>query len=148
LLHYLTTHDLVWINNAVTGQVNPFDYIRLEAAMAAQYQYGYSKDVPAQAAFFLQQMLAKPPFAQGNLRAAFIATLSFLNINGYATKVTSAEAAQIVKAVVTRDLPPLEAIGQLAAPAQTPLTGVTLRQLITHECNLHVDALRILTEGD
>jgi prophage maintenance system killer protein len=147
-MEYMTTHDIVWINSSVTGKVNPFDYIKLEAAMAAQYQYGKSDNVTAQAAFFLNHLLTKPAFAEGNLRTAFIATLTFLNANGYATKVNSADAAKIVIQTATRDLNPADAISQLAAPAEKPLTGLTLRQLITHECNLHVDALKTLAAGD
>ena len=44
-MEYLTVHDLVWINNTVTGEVNPYDYVTLEACMAAQYRYGNSQEI-------------------------------------------------------------------------------------------------------
>jgi len=148
-MEYLTTHDLVWINNVVTGAVNPFNYVPLEAAMASQYGYGDSRDVEGQAANFLEHLLFTSPFAGGNRRTAFIATLTFLNANGYATKVGDQEAAQTVLSVAQRQRTSQEAIGALAAPAKEPLPeGITLRALITHECNLHADALKFLAEGD
>src|SRR5579862_5751254 len=101
-MEYLTTHDLVWINNVVTGKVNPFDYVTLEAAMAAQYRYGVSQDVPGQAATLLQALLYKPPFESGNRRTAFVATLTFLNANGYATTAGDAEAADILMSAARR----------------------------------------------
>ncbi|HZP80850.1 MAG TPA: type II toxin-antitoxin system death-on-curing family toxin [Chthonomonadaceae bacterium] len=149
VIAYLTVHDLVWINTTVTGRVNPYDWVTLEAAMAAQYRYGESQDVPGQAASLLQSLLFKPPFASGNRRTAFIAALTFLNANGYATKVQDREAADIVLSVIRRERTPEQAIAELAAPSQQALpAGLTLRKLITHECNLHVEALKILAEGD
>ena len=148
-MEYLTTHDLVWINNVVTGAVNPFNYGPLEAAMASQYGYGDSRNVEGQAANFLDHLLFTAPFASGNRRTAFIATLTFLNANGFATKVSDPEATQIVQAVAQRERTPQEAIAALAAPAKEPLPpGITLRALITHECNLHANALKLLSEGD
>ncbi len=148
-MEYLTVHDLVWINNILTGQVNPYDYVTLEACMAAQYRYGESQDVPGQAASFLNALLSKRPFASGNRRTAFIATLTFLNANGYATKVNDKQAAAIILAVDRGERTPQQAIAELAAPAQQGLpSGITLRKLITHECNLHVEALKRLMEGD
>jgi prophage maintenance system killer protein len=117
--------------------------------MAAQYQYGESHDVPAQAATFLQHLLAQPPFESGTKRTAFVSVLTFLNANGYATTAKDADAAQIVVDVAGGSVTAQDAIARLAAPAETPLpASLTLRQLITHECNLHVEALQILTQGD
>jgi hypothetical protein len=96
----------------------------------------------------LRRLVEYRPFADGNLRTALLATLTFLNANGYATKVKDVEAARILLAVSNRETEPSEAVAALAAPAQSPLQGVTLRQLITHECNLHVEALLILADHD
>lgn len=148
-MEYLTTHDLVWINNVVTGAVNPFNYVPLEAAIASQYGYGDSRDVEGQAANFLDHLLSTAPFASGNRRTAFIALLTFLNANGYATKQGDPDAVQTVQSVAQRQRTPQEAIDALAAPAKEPLLpGITLRTLITHECNLHAEALKLLSEGD
>jgi death-on-curing family protein len=145
---YLTTHDLVWINTVVLGEPSAYDYVTLEAVMAGQYSYGNSEDVPMQAAKMLRRLLAQKPFAQGNLRTAFLATLTFLNANGYATRVKDTEAVPFLLATAEGQMSPEQTIAELAAPAQAPLTGITLRRLITHECNLHVEALKILADHD
>lgn len=148
-LEYMTTHDIVWINTTVTGRVNDFDYVMLEAAMAAQYRYGCSRDVTGQAAEFMAQMVAHPPFLGGNLRTAFIATLTFLNANGYATKVDDRQAAQLIAELKRGAQNAGAVIAALAAPAAQPFAArVTLRRLITYECNLHEEALQILTDQD
>jgi death-on-curing protein len=148
-MEYLTTHDLVWINNMITGTTQPYNYVTLEAAMAAQYRYGQSEDVPGQAANLLGCLLTRKPFQNGNLRTAYIATLTFLNANGYATTATDEEAAQILLETALGRLSTSAAISGLASPAEQPLAGaVTLRKLIAYECNLHVAALKILSVGD
>ena len=148
-MEYLTTHDIIWINTSVTGTPQGFDYVTLESVMAGQYSYGESNDAPLQAAAMLQRLLAKKPFSAGNKRTAFIATLTFLNANGYATIVADTVAAQLIDEVASGERPPADAINVLTAPAQGGFPGnVTLRRLITHECNLHVEALKTLTHND
>ena len=147
-MEYLTTHDLVWVNNIVTGQVNGYDYVTLEAAMAGQYRYGHSEDVPAQAAILLERLLCTAPFSSGNRRTAYIATLTFLNANGYATRLGDADAASLIVAVAQGQKPAREAIDELTAPASRPLAAIPIRKLVGHECNLHVEALRNLVAGD
>ncbi len=147
-MEYLTNHDLFWVNQIVTGTVNPYNYFALEAAMAGQYRYGDSQDVPVQAATLLDRLLTRAPFGSGNRRTAFIALLTFLNANGYATIAEEAEIVRLVTAVATRTLSPLDAVNALASPAKESLTAIPMRQLITHECNHHATALGLLTPGD
>lgn len=148
-MEYLTVHDFVWINNAITGKVNPYDYFALEACMAAQYCYGDSNNVPTQAAELLSKLLRANPFESGNQRTALISVLSFLNANGYATVQGEAELADAIRAVATGSLSVSEAIASLAAPASAPLaTTLALRRLITLECNTHAGALQRLADGD
>ncbi len=148
-MEYLTTHDLVWINNIVTGTIHPYDYFKLEAAVAGQYKYGDSQDVPAQATTMLTRLLEARAFAAGNLRTALIATLSFLNVNGYATIANDEEVANLLLAASHRDQNAGDVVASLAAPSRQGLPdSVTLRKLITHECNHHVDALKRLASGD
>jgi len=148
-MEYLTVHDLVWINSTVTGKVNPYNYVTLEAAMAGQYSYGDSKNVLEQAANLLERLLATAPFSEGNLRTAYIATLSFLNANGYATKVDDADAASAVRSVAHGLKSPQQAIAEIAAPAAQALESTyTLRKLISHECNYHANGLRFLADND
>jgi len=148
-MRYLSVHDLVWINTTVTGKTLGFDYVRLEEAMAAQYSYGDSRNTTLQAANLLASLLYKPPFAYGNRRTAFIAVTAFLSANGYSLQVDDAQAADVIRRVALRELLPGEAISALVVPADIGLRpGVTLRQLVSHLCNEHADALRRLTEGD
>ena len=46
-MQYLSVYDIVWINTTLAGRALPFDYVNLEEAMAAQYSYGVSTNVPA-----------------------------------------------------------------------------------------------------
>src|SRR5262245_29666886 len=87
VIHYLSVHDLVCINTTVTGQTLSFDYETLEQAMAAQYSYGDSRNIPVQAANLLSTLISREPFEYGNLRTAFVATAAFLNANGHRIKV-------------------------------------------------------------
>lgn len=147
-MEYLTNHDLFWVNQIVTGTVNTFNYFALEAATAGQYAYGTSTDVPAQAATLLDRLLGKAPFLTGNRRTAYIATLTFLNANGYATIVDDDEAVRLMTAVAAHTTQPLDLVNALASPAKESLTAIPMRQLITHECNHHARALMLLAEGD
>lgn len=148
-MEYLTVHDLVWINNTLTGEVNPYDYVTLEACMAAQYRYGNSLDVPTQAATFVEKLLAKQPFASGNRRTALIALLTFLNVNAYATTAQEEQLANIIDALAEGNTTGIEAVRALSAPAQSPIaTTLALRRLITLECNTHAPALQLLAESD
>jgi death-on-curing protein len=148
-MEYLTTHDLVWVNNIVTGKVLPYNYVTLEAAMAGQYSYGESRNVVEQAAKLLERLVRTRPFAEGNRRTAFISALTFLNANGYATRASDAEAVQTILEMEQGAITPAQAVDQIAAPASSPLpVGLTLRKLITHECNHHTEALRALSPGD
>jgi death-on-curing family protein len=148
-MEYLTTHDLVWINTTITGSAEPYNYVTLEAAMAGQYSYGESRDVPTQAANLFSCLLFKAPFAAGNIRTALVAALTFLNANGYSIRVADTEAADIVKAVAGRRITPAQAVIDLCIPSeQNGLGAASLRKLITLECNTHREALELLAGGD
>src|SRR5437588_8304574 len=114
MMHYLSVHDLVWINSTVTGKTLPYDYQTLEAAMAAQYSYGDSRDTVAQAASLLGSFLTGPPFQYGNLRTAFIATAAFLTANGYGLQVNEEQAVDILQRAARKELAPAQAIPLLA----------------------------------
>src|SRR5438477_10114142 len=99
MIHYLSVHDLVWINTTVTGLTLSFDFETLEQAMAAQYSYGDSRDVPGQAANLLHILVEKRPFEYGNTRTAFVAVAAFLGANGYPLQVDDAQMADLIGAV-------------------------------------------------
>ena len=144
-IEYLTVHDLAWINTIVTGQVNSYNYFDLESVMAGQYSYGDSHNVLKQAAEMLQRSLDKKPFSEGNRPSSLVALLTFLNANGYATKANERMLATLFGAAERGDKSALEVVKELATPAQSSLpAGLTLRKLIIHECNHHVEALKLL----
>lgn len=149
-MEYLTTHDLVWINNVVTGGTEPYDYVALEAAMAGQYSYGGSSDAAAQAATLLERLLRRRPFERGNMRTAFIATLTFLNANGLSTAGAGAATAEMLRRSTPEADSARAVVQSMAGASATPghSSGASLRHLIAHECNAHTEALRILAEGD
>ena len=149
MMHYLSVHDLTWINSTLAGKTLTFNYQTLEEAMAAQYSYGDSKNVAVQAANFLNTLALKKPFAYGNRRTAFVAVAAFLNANGYALLVDDQEAARIVRALTDKKVTPAEAIAALAAPAAIGLRpGISLRAVVTHLFNAHTEALQLLAPGD
>lgn len=148
-MEYLTTHDLVWINTSITGGVSPYNYVTLEAAMAGQYSYGESDDVPGQAAVLLSKLIKSAPFGKGNRRTALIATLSFLKSNGYVSRISDEDSAAVVLDVADGKLTAAEAVARLSEPGEsTAPSRLTLRKLITHECNDRREALALLAAGD
>lgn len=149
MMHYLSVHDLVWINTTLTGKTVPYSFEKLEAAMAAQYSYGDSRDTVTQAASFLGSFLTKPPFQYGNLRTAFIATATFLTANGFALQVSEEQAVDIIQRAARKETTPAQAISLLAKPSSAALRpGVSLRQLVTHLINEHAEALKRLASID
>lgn len=149
-MRYLTNHDLIWINEMVTGKVQPYNYVTLEACMAGQYAYGPSADVLPQAATLLERLLTKAAFLEGNRRTAFVATVAFLNANGYTIEGEEASVAQMFEAVSEGRLTALQVVTNAARPADDSAQsgGATLRQLISHECSRHAPVLRLLTASD
>jgi death-on-curing family protein len=149
LLNYLSVHDFVWINSTITGKTVPFDYESLEASMAAQYSYGESNDALGQAANMLETMLTKRPFESGNVRTAFIATVTFLTANKYELQLHDKEAVDILKRTSRGELPASAAVTALFRPSDLGLrSDSALRALVTYICNEHSEALQLLTEGD
>lgn len=144
---YLSTYDFVWINTTVTGEANPYDYVTLEACMAGQYRYGDAENLIDHAAPMFERLLLSKPFEEGNRATALISLFSFLNFNGYATTVSDVEAARITLAVESGEMSAAEAVNAMAAPAQGGIGAISLRKLVVHECNHHVEALKLLADN-
>lgn len=138
---YLTLQDLIWINTEVMGTPQPYAYDRLEEATYYQYSYRQSRDVPLQAARFLWGYLRYRPFAQGNWRTAFLATLAFLEINGYEVHLPVEEASEWFLKVARRQRHPLDAIRQIAHRALPGKQPVPLRELVHHLLEHYAPAL-------
>ncbi|GIV10600.1 MAG: hypothetical protein KatS3mg020_0091 [Fimbriimonadales bacterium] len=143
---YLTLQDLIWINHEVVKSPQPYSYDRLEEATYYQYSSRQSRDVPLQAARFLWGYLKYRPFARGNLATALIATLAFLQINGYETRLPAEHAAEWIEQVALRRKHPLDAIRQIVAPALPGTQPEALRELTHHLIEQYEDALHHLGE--
>lgn len=146
-MEYLTSHDIVWINTLVTGAPQPYNYIALESAMAGQYGYENSQDALSQAATFLRRLLFTPPFAQGNRRTALIATLVFLQRNGYRVALSNEELVRTLLDVERGALEPREAVEKMSAPWE-PEQSEDLRTLVLETCLQHAEALTQALPGD
>jgi prophage maintenance system killer protein len=86
-LQYLTVQDILWINLQVTKKVQRYNYAKLEEAAFYQYAYGESKDLVNQTARFIPGFLKMRPFEVANEVTAFVASNSFLLLNGRELKV-------------------------------------------------------------
>jgi prophage maintenance system killer protein len=104
-MQYLTVQDLLWVHLQVTKQVEPFDLARLEDAVYAQYGYGKSTDIFAQAGRFAQELVKKAAFAAGNQSMAFLASLAFLEMNGVHLDVHDAEGVRFFDQVLEGEAP-------------------------------------------
>ncbi len=138
---YLTLQDLIWINTEVVGSPQPYSYDRLEEATYYQYSYRQSRNVLLQSARFLWGYLRYRPFAQGNLRTVFIATLAFLEMNGYEVHLPVENASEWLLQVVHRKRHPLDAIRQIAKPALPGRQPIPLRELVHHLIEHYAPAL-------
>lgn len=102
--------------------------------------------MPLQAARFLWGYLKYRPFARGNLATALIATLTFLQINGYETRLPLEHAAEWIEQVALRRKHPVDAIRQIAALAIAGTHPEPLRELAHHLIEHYESALHQLGE--
>ena len=146
---YLTTHDIAWINTTVTSRQNHYDWVKLEAAMAAQYQYGESHDITAQAAGLLNALLLRPPWPEGIRRTALIALASFLAANGVRWTAEPEVLASHICGVATHQLSARQGLTQiLDGSTFGPPPEASLRQVIAAQCAALAEALITLANGD
>ncbi len=114
-MQYLTVQDMLWINLQLTKQSNDFNFATLEEATFCQYGYGGSQDVLGQAGKFLKGFIAKAPFSgKADDMTAFIGTVAFLAMNGYALDVPAAEVSSWIERVKSGQIDVAQAIPQLA----------------------------------
>jgi prophage maintenance system killer protein len=149
MMRYLTVHDLVWVNNVVTGEKLDFDYEKLEACIAAQYQYGCSSDVKKQAVYFLQKLAAAPAFEWGNKSSSLIAFCAFLLCNGYDLKVHGDQLASVFDSYIRGEMSPDEVIELLAVSSQSKnLEGASIREIIILLCSRERESLLHFAQED
>ncbi|MEJ5252191.1 MAG: type II toxin-antitoxin system death-on-curing family toxin [Armatimonadota bacterium] len=136
-MRYLTVHDVIWINTAVTGSPQRYDFDRLENAVYSQYSYGQSQDVLAQAARMFRRLLRDKPFEQGSELTALVATMVFLRLNGYTLQVSADEVDVVLAQVAQERMRASEFVQQRAQPA--PPAEEPLRQVVAQVCQqLHL----------
>jgi diphthamide biosynthesis methyltransferase len=80
------------------------------------------------------------------LATALIATLVFLHINGYETRLPVEQAAEWMMQVATRRKHPLDAVRQIAVPALRAPRPEPLRELAHHLIEHYEPALHALGE--
>ncbi len=146
MVHYLTVQDILWINQEVTNEAQPFKYAQLEEGTNFQYGYGKSENVLAQAGQFIQGFIRLRPFKAGNRATAFIAVLAFLKINGYDITLPPSDATQWVMNVADKKQAGNDAIAQVAQRSEKPIeispTVRTVVKELTEEYADTVEALR------
>ncbi len=169
---YLTVHDLVWINETVTGASLPYNYERLEAAMGAQYTYGISTDPLPSSAYLFEKLAFEQPFQYGNRRTALIATVVFLIANGYRIKCSDEELIAAFQRTISRESSPVELVCEISGKegegmqfggelmshpnmfaltkpaAQNHSQPVLLRNLVTEQCNRYRAVLANMATED
>jgi prophage maintenance system killer protein len=118
---YLTVHDIVWLNTRLTGRSVAFDYEKLEAAMAAQYGYGESRDVLGQATRFAEALLRDTAFEEGNLGTALLCVDAYLRGNGVAELALPAGLADTVRQVREGRSAGSALVAALVGSAGTPI---------------------------
>ncbi len=144
-MRYLTVHDVIWINTAVSGSPQRYDFDRLENAVYHQYSYGQSRDVLAQAGRMFERLLKDQPFEEGNDLTALVAAVVLLRLNGYTLSLNADEVPSILSQLVQGQLQASELLQQRAQSAE-PAAG-TLRSVVAAVCSaLHVPMKAALAE--
>lgn len=146
MMRYLTVHDVIWMNTAVTGSPQRYDFNRLENAVYHQYSYGDSHDVLAQAGRMFHRLLKDQPFEQGNDLTALVAAAVLLRFNGYALRIAPDEVPSILSQLAQGQLDATELLRQRAEPVE-PATG-SLRSVAAEVCHaLHLPMKAALVEA-
>lgn len=100
-MEYLTTDDIVRINEAEVGPNLLLDFGLLESAVLRPQQTVFGQDaypdIHLKAAALMHSLVRNHPFADGNKRAAVLAVIVFFGINGQALQ---AEQGEIVALAV------------------------------------------------
>ncbi len=145
-MRYLTVQDVIWINTAVTGSPQRYDFDRLENAVYSQYSYGDSRDILSQAARMFRHLLQDKPFSEGNELTALVATLALLRLNGYTLQVKPDEVRTVLEQLSQGQISPREFILQRAQPTEGE--AGSLRQVATEICaSLHLPMKAALAEA-
>jgi death on curing protein len=107
---YLTLESLMQIaRHAVAGTPEVRDYGLLESALARPQTTVFGKDTypssHGKAAALLQSLVSNHGLVDGNKRLGWLATATFLWINGYDVVATDDEIFRLVVGIAARDAP-------------------------------------------
>lgn len=145
-MRYLTVHDVIWINTAIAGSPQRYDFDRLENAVYSQYSYGDSRDVLAQAGQLLLRLLRDKPFEARSETTALVATMAFLRLNGYALQVRPDEVETTLAQMESGQFCSNEFVRQRTQP--TSATSSSLRGVVTEICQqMHLPMKAALAEA-
>lgn len=89
----LTIHELAL--GYGDGHAGVRDLGLLESA-TYRPQTGYYADLPEMAAALMESLIINHPFLDGNKRTAFVATDTFLRLNGFRLRLDQAEAHSFI----------------------------------------------------
>lgn len=100
MIEYLTTIEVLAIHKILIDRYGGSHGLRDAGALeSALYrpQTGYYEDLIQEAAALWESLSQNHPFIDGNKRAAFAATYTFLSVNGTKIKINSNEVIIFVK---------------------------------------------------
>jgi death on curing protein len=122
---YLDLEDLLTIAPAATGgEAQVRDYGLLESAAARPQTTVHGADaypsVEAKAAALLQSLVCNHALVDGNKRLGWLATYTFLRINGLRVTATNDEVVDLVVAVADGSLRDVEKIAERLAAISRP----------------------------
>ena len=90
-MRYLTTSEVMRINEAEIGQDLLADFGLLEGAVLRPQQTAFGSDaypdIHTKAAAMLQSLIRNHPFIDGNKRTAVLSMIVFYNLNGHALEI-------------------------------------------------------------
>ena len=136
-MRYLTVQDVIWINTAVTGYPQRYDFDRLENAVYSQYSYGDSRQILTQAARMFRHLLQDKPFSEGNELTALVAAFAFLRLNGYTLTVRPDEVQTVLEQLSQGQTSARDFILQRAQPVEGG--AGSLRTVVAEICaSLHL----------
>lgn len=120
-MKYLTSQDLLWINSQLLKRVVGFRVMDLEECIGYQYAYKREPEVHRDAGSFLEGLLRRKPFDEGNEITALVATLGLLGVNGLSLVSRREEAHEILERVQRGELAGEEAVRLLARGEPKPV---------------------------
>lgn len=147
MVHYLTVQDILWINQEITKEAQPFKYAQLEEGTFLQYGYGKSENVLAQAGKFLEGFIRLRPFQSGNRATAFISALTFLRINGYDIELDPAQAKDWAMQVADKKVSGKDAVALVAKRSEKPIElKPTTRTIVKELLDTYSEAVENLRD--